>query len=66
MQINTTPNSPCNKDCIMDQETHYCKGCYRTIEEIIRWQFLTTEEKNNILVLTEQRKKSININHHPS
>jgi hypothetical protein len=64
MQVNAAPASPCNKGCIMDPDTHFCKGCFRTIEEIIRWQFLTPEEKNNILSLAEQRKISIERNKH--
>ncbi|MBS7808277.1 DUF1289 domain-containing protein [Variovorax sp. PCZ-1] len=32
----STP-SPCISVCQMDKTTGWCKGCYRTIEEIIAW-----------------------------
>ncbi|NJM43949.1 MAG: DUF1289 domain-containing protein [Brachymonas sp.] len=33
---NPTP-SPCTSVCNMDAHTGYCKGCYRTVDEIMRW-----------------------------
>ena len=66
MQIKAGPASPCNKACIMDPATHLCKGCYRTIEEIVRWQYLSPEEKTNVLQLAEKRKTSIHNNNRPS
>ncbi|KAF0151384.1 MAG: Fe-S protein [Ignavibacteria bacterium] len=50
-------HSPCNNNCIMDFETKLCKGCYRTIEEIISWSIATLEEKKNILELINYRKE---------
>jgi uncharacterized protein len=29
--------SPCISVCRMDVDTGWCRGCYRTIEEIIAW-----------------------------
>jgi uncharacterized protein len=29
--------SPCISVCQMDSATGWCKGCYRTIDEIIAW-----------------------------
>lgn len=29
--------SPCISVCRMDAATGWCKGCYRTIDEIIAW-----------------------------
>ena len=60
MQTSTLQLTPCNKHCIMDPVTHYCKGCFRTIEEIIRWQFLNEDEKNKILHKVEVRKTTLN------
>jgi len=59
MQSTTTPESPCNNECIIDPVTHLCKGCFRTMEEIIRWSFLSSEERNEILQKVEKRKSSL-------
>jgi predicted Fe-S protein YdhL (DUF1289 family) len=29
--------SPCNKVCEIDPASGYCRGCLRTIEEIVAW-----------------------------
>lgn len=31
------PASPCISVCQMDADTHWCRGCYRTIDEIAHW-----------------------------
>ncbi|MHB9039626.1 MAG: DUF1289 domain-containing protein [Melioribacteraceae bacterium] len=56
--------SPCNNKCIMDPVTNYCKGCFRTIEEIIQWTHFSVEEKNQILQQAEIRKSSSRKNKH--
>ncbi|PKL82651.1 MAG: DUF1289 domain-containing protein [Ignavibacteriae bacterium HGW-Ignavibacteriae-3] len=50
--------SPCNNKCIMDPITNYCRGCFRTIEEIVQWSHLASEEKKIILQQAEFRKSS--------
>lgn len=62
MQTNTLQLTPCNKHCIMDPVTHYCKGCFRTIEEIMRWQFLNEQERIKILQSVELRKAALSRN----
>jgi uncharacterized protein len=32
-----TTASPCISVCQMDETTHWCRGCYRTIHEIMVW-----------------------------
>ncbi|OGV08302.1 MAG: hypothetical protein A3J84_00465 [Ignavibacteria bacterium RIFOXYA2_FULL_37_17] len=59
MQTAATPSSPCNNECIMNPVTHFCQGCFRTIEEIIRWSFISPDEKNEILQKVEIRKISL-------
>ncbi len=56
--------SPCNKKCIMDPVTNYCKGCFRTIEEIIQWTHFTIEERNQVIQQAEIRKLSLRKNRH--
>lgn len=48
--------SPCIKVCEIDANSGYCKGCYRTIDEISEWMFLTEKEKMNILIKIRERK----------
>jgi len=59
MQTNTNQVSPCNNECIIDPVTHFCKGCFRTMEEIIRWSFISSKEQNEILQKVENRKSSL-------
>lgn len=37
--------SPCLSICTMDEETNWCKGCFRTVDEIIAWSKSTNEQK---------------------
>jgi uncharacterized protein len=50
--------SPCNSDCLIDPKTQLCKGCFRTIDEIISWIKLSNEEKQKIISQIEIRKES--------
>jgi uncharacterized protein len=50
--------SPCNSDCYIDQQTNLCRGCFRTIDEIIRWTNLSKEEKESILQKIKTRTSS--------
>ncbi len=59
MQSDVTVVSPCNNNCIMNPTTNYCNGCFRTIEEIIHWSFISSNEKNEILQIVENRKESL-------
>lgn len=58
MHSNQIQSSPCNKNCIIDPVTHFCKGCFRTIEEIIQWAHCSIEIKSQILKEVEMRKFS--------
>lgn len=49
-------NSPCDGNCKLDYKTKICMGCYRTMDEILKWISLTDEQKQNINQLAEQRK----------
>ena len=39
------PDSPCVKVCIIQPETGYCMGCYRTGAEIAAWTSMDTEAR---------------------
>eukprot|EP01112_Ceratiomyxa_fruticulosa_P009614 TRINITY_DN2516_c0_g1_i1.p1 TRINITY_DN2516_c0_g1~~TRINITY_DN2516_c0_g1_i1.p1 ORF type:complete len:132 (-),score=20.94 TRINITY_DN2516_c0_g1_i1:39-434(-) len=51
--------TPCIKVCKMDSETGFCDGCHRTIEEVIDWGKMSTEDRNHVLydLLVERKEK---------
>lgn len=51
--------SPCVSRCQMDDDSKLCKGCWRTIAEIIAWSSYDDEEKKQVWTLIESRKNSI-------
>src|SRR5580692_2179600 len=53
------PVSPCVKNCTLDANG-YCRGCYRTIEEIGGWQRMSHPEQRAVLrALGERRERSV-------
>ena len=49
--------SPCIGLCELDKTGEFCKGCFRTIDEITNWKTFSKEKKNNIHKLLKKRKK---------
>jgi predicted Fe-S protein YdhL (DUF1289 family) len=49
--------SPCIGLCILDPETGFCKGCFRTIEEIGAWIGLDDEGRRDVLRLVGERRR---------
>ncbi|HEX9490791.1 MAG TPA: DUF1289 domain-containing protein [Stellaceae bacterium] len=43
------PGSPCTAVCVLDSDSGYCRGCFRTIDEIAAWGSLGRAEKQRIL-----------------
>ncbi len=43
------PPSPCTSICRIAQDTGWCEGCQRTLEEIADWPMLSGHEKKQIL-----------------
>jgi len=41
--------SPCKAVCVLNAETGFCLGCYRTVEEIGGWMMMTPERKLQVL-----------------
>ncbi|MBM3536133.1 MAG: DUF1289 domain-containing protein [Alphaproteobacteria bacterium] len=50
--------SPCIGLCILDPATGFCKGCFRTIEEIGAWIALDDDCRREILRLVFERRDS--------
>lgn len=41
--------SPCISVCVMDAPTGFCKGCWRTLDEIAQWPRLMRPQRLEIL-----------------
>jgi predicted Fe-S protein YdhL (DUF1289 family) len=48
--------SPCVNVCRMNQQSGFCEGCYRTIDEIIQWSQANDSIKRAIWVDVLQRR----------
>jgi predicted Fe-S protein YdhL (DUF1289 family) len=53
------PISPCIAVCQIDPATGYCRGCWRTIDEIARWLSMTAAEKRGVLLELPGRRRAI-------
>jgi len=51
-----TPASPCNKVCVIDNATGWCKGCLRTLSEIAEWGGADEGRQREILVRVARRR----------
>ena len=49
--------SPCAGVCILNTQTKFCLGCYRTINEIARWQDMSADDQHS--VMTELIKRRV-------
>ena len=50
-------SSPCVRNCCLDDED-ICVGCFRSIDEIMKWSASDDEQKKQILGKAEVRKKA--------
>jgi len=48
--------SPCISICAMDEESGFCKGCFRTLEEVASWLYYTDMQKSEIIATLKSRK----------
>lgn len=49
--------SPCNKVCVLDLQTGYCRGCQRTLDEIARWSEMSDAERDAVLARLPARRE---------
>ncbi|MES2495270.1 MAG: DUF1289 domain-containing protein [Pseudomonadota bacterium] len=47
--------SPCNKVCQIEAASGYCRGCLRTIDEIMGWAMADDIWKRGVLDLLKTR-----------
>ena len=43
--------------CELDRNGEFCKGCFRSIDEITNWKMFSEKKKKEILKLLKKRKK---------
>lgn len=48
--------SPCTKECKLDPATGLCRGCLRTMQEIVRWGGADEAEQARILAAVAKRR----------
>lgn len=48
-------HKPCIRRCSLNEE-EICLGCFRTFDDMLRWNKASIEEKQEMLNLAEQRK----------
>jgi len=41
--------SPCTGECELDGDARACTGCWRTLDEIVRWPHMTHEERRAVV-----------------
>lgn len=49
--------SPCIRNCCLNTDD-ICVGCYRTIDEILRWNASDDDERKEVLLKCVQRRSS--------
>jgi predicted Fe-S protein YdhL (DUF1289 family) len=50
--------SPCIGVCQMDPETEFCRGCWRTIDEIACWSAVDRDARLAILQRLRERRRA--------
>ncbi len=50
--------SPCISVCAMDDDTGFCVGCYRTLDEIRGWWDLDNAAKNKVVEAALERQQA--------
>lgn len=46
--------SPCVNVCALDIDD-LCIGCYRTMDEIVRWSSMSNDERRDVVRMADQR-----------
>ncbi|MBI5833777.1 MAG: DUF1289 domain-containing protein [Armatimonadetes bacterium] len=42
------PYSPCTNQCVYDESSGHCRGCHRTMDEIMGWPGLSDDRRERI------------------
>ena len=52
-------DSPCDGNCVIDPESGYCEGCWRTVREIGLWTRYKPEKRGLVYAEIEKRKAGL-------
>jgi predicted Fe-S protein YdhL (DUF1289 family) len=55
LQSTEVPPSPCISICRMSDDTTFCEGCWRTLDEIGGWAQRTADDKRAVWQLIGER-----------
>ena len=55
-ELQTPVPSPCINVCEMDQQSGLCRGCLRTIDEIVAWGSASDESKRAVWAEIRRRE----------
>ena len=55
-ELQTPVPSPCINVCEMDQQSGLCRGCLRTIDEIVAWGSASDEAKRAVWAEIRRRE----------
>ena len=50
--------SPCNSVCRMDEQSGWCLGCYRTLDEIAAWSLMEDAARRAVRDQLQARRRS--------
>lgn len=54
---------PCTRRCGISSQLGYCRGCFRSLDEVARWERMTEWEQRQVVEKMKQREKSYNEMH---
>ena len=58
-ELQTPVPSPCINVCEMDKATGLCRGCMRTIDEIVAWGSASEDDKRAVWAEIRRREAEI-------
>lgn len=58
-ELQTPVPSPCINVCEMDQQSGLCRGCLRTIDEIVAWGSASDESKRAVWAEIRRREAGL-------
>jgi len=57
--LESGPPSPCIAICEYDEQAGWCRGCYRTLDEIREWPILLPADRQAVLDRCRDRRGSV-------
>ena len=58
MESKYNVNSPCINVCIIDTDSGFCEGCWRTLDEVNIWRRASDQTKLDIIERLHQRQQA--------